>query len=127
MNKEEIISEAYYNDIGLNSIEKLYFKLKDNRRLPLITRKDIQQFLDKQATYQQHKTVRRKIIYFPIVSPGINHNLQIDLADFSDISNMNDNVKYLIVIVDVFSRYAWVFPIKNKSSDTINNIMNDFF
>ena len=122
MNKEKIISDSYYNDIGLNSIEKLYFKLKDKG----ITRKDIQQFLDKQATYQQHKTVRRKIIYFPIVSPGINHTLQIDLADFSDISSMNDGFKYLIVIIDVFSRYAWVFPIKNKNSTTINNIMNDF-
>ena len=43
----------------------------------------------------------------------------MDLVDMSDISRANENYKYLIVCVDVFSRIAFVVPMKNKQMSSI--------
>ena len=38
--------------------------------------------------------------------------MQIDLADFSNVSSINNNFNFLFVGVDVFTRKAYVIPIK---------------
>ena len=42
----------------------------------------------------------------------------------SDISSANDNYKYLLVAVDVFSRLAFAVPMKNKSALTIGECLS---
>ncbi len=54
-----------------------------------------------------------------IVSPEILHSIQIDLMDISNMAAVNRRKKFLFAIIDVFSRYVWVFPIKNKQPTTI--------
>ena len=99
--KEAIIRQAFQDpSTGLVSSDKLFRKLQSQN----ITRREIQNFFEKQESYQLHKkppTVRN---YFPVVSQGVNDILQIDLADFSDISTTNDGYKNLVTIVEVFSR-----------------------
>ena len=34
------------------------------------------------------------------------------------ISKFNKGIKYLLCIIDLFSRYTWVAPLKNKKSDS---------
>ena len=121
--KEAIIRRAYQDaSTGLVSSEMMFRKLKSQN----VTRKELQDFFEKQESNQLHKkppTVRN---YFPFVSQGVNDILQIDLADFSDISTTNDGYNYIITSVDVFSRYAYVYPIKNKSSETVCNVVKHF-
>ena len=45
---------------------------------------------------------------------GIDHQWQADLADMSKLSNSNDKFKFLLCIIDVFSKYAWVVPFKTR-------------
>ena len=33
-----------------------------------------------------------------------------DLADVQLINNFNKGFKFLLCVIDVFSKYAWVFP-----------------
>ena len=35
------------------------------------------------------------------------------------ISKCNKGIKYLLCVIDLFSRYAWVIPLKNKNGETI--------
>ena len=35
------------------------------------------------------------------------------------ISKCNKGIKYLLCVIDLFSRYSWVFPLKNKKGDSI--------
>ena len=35
------------------------------------------------------------------------------------ISKFNKGIKYLLCLIDLFSRYAWVIPLKNKKGDSI--------
>ena len=43
--------------------------------------------------------------------------------DMSDIYTANDNVKYVFVAIDVFSRFVSVIPLKHKYANTIIEAM----
>ena len=37
------------------------------------------------------------------------------------ISNFNKGIRFLFCLIDIFSKYAWFAPLKNKKSVTIVN------
>ena len=50
---------------------------------------------------------------------GIDQIWSSDLVDMSAFSKDNHGVKYLLTIIDVFSKYAWVMPLKTKTGKDI--------
>ena len=44
-----------------------------------------------------------------------------DLADMQLISKYNKNIRYLLCVIDVFSKYTWVVPLIDKNGTTIVN------
>jgi IS30 family transposase len=118
----DILNETYYDpSTGLYStVEKLYQKLKSRG----ITRPMIKDFIQKQENYQIHTTKKRITHYNPIKANHQNDIWQVDLMDMSDISTTNTNVKYLLCVVDVFTRFTYVEPLKNKNNETIVDTMD---
>ena len=52
----------------------------------------------------------------------IDETWSIDLADFSDYKTSNNKgFRYIIIVVDNFSKYLWAIPLKNKYGQTITN------
>ena len=45
----------------------------------------------------------------------------VDLADMQSLSKYNKRIKYLLCAIDLFSKYAWVVPLKDKRGITIVN------
>ena len=45
----------------------------------------------------------------------------VDLADMQSLTIYNKGIKYLLCAVDLFSKYAWVVPIKAKKGTSIVN------
>ena len=45
----------------------------------------------------------------------------VDLADMQSLSKYNKGIKYLLCAIDLFSKYAWVVPIKDKKGVSIVN------
>ena len=45
----------------------------------------------------------------------------VDLADMQSLSKCNKGIKYLLCTIDLFSKYAWVIPIKDKQGTSIVN------
>ena len=44
-----------------------------------------------------------------------------DLAEMESLSSKNKNVKYLLCVIGVFPKYAWVKPLKDKKGKTVLN------
>ena len=44
-----------------------------------------------------------------------------DLADMPSLSKYNKGIKYLLCAIDIFSKYAWVVPLKDKRAISIVN------
>ena len=45
----------------------------------------------------------------------------VDLADMQSLRKHNKRIKYLLCAIDLFSKYAWVIPLKNKKRTSIVN------
>ena len=43
------------------------------------------------------------------------------------LSKHNDNINYILTVIDVFSRYAYAYPIKNKTGDYITEAFQKLF
>ena len=46
---------------------------------------------------------------------------RVDLADMQSLSKYNKGIKYLLCAIDLFSKYAWVVPLKDKRGISIVN------
>ena len=44
-----------------------------------------------------------------------------DLADMQLISKFDKGIRFLLCVIDIFSKYAWVVPLKDKKGITIAN------
>ena len=53
-----------------------------------------------------------------------------DLSEMESLSSKNKNVKYLLYVIDVFTKYAWIKTLKEKKRRAILNyfmeIVNEF-
>ena len=47
-----------------------------------------------------------------------------DLADMRLLSKENKGIKYLLCAIDLFSKYAFVIPLKDKKGSSITNAFN---
>ena len=45
----------------------------------------------------------------------------VDLADMQLISKHNKGIRYLLCVIDLFSKYAWVAPLKDKKGVSVVN------
>ena len=50
---------------------------------------------------------------------GIDGQWPADLADMQAIARQNKGARYLLTVIDVFSKFAWVAPIKSKDAATV--------
>ena len=44
-----------------------------------------------------------------------------DLADMQLISKSNKGIRFLLCVIDIFSKYAWVIPLKDKKGTPATN------
>lgn len=66
----------------------------------------------------------RVVDYFrrrPIICTYNNDTWSIDLLDISRYATLNKKINFLLVVIDNFSRYLWVVPLKNKNAETVLN------
>ena len=51
----------------------------------------------------------------------------MDLADLSSLSKCNDKHKYILDVIDIFSRFAWSVPLKDKTGTSITIALKSLF
>ena len=56
-----------------------------------------------------------------IYSPSIDDTWTADLADFEKFKRVNRGYRYILVVLDTFSRYAWARPLKQKTGAEVAN------
>jgi hypothetical protein len=54
---------------------------------------------------------RKRTVYVS----GIDEIWAADLVDMQSFAKDNDGVKYLLTVIDVFSKYGWIVPLNDKS------------
>lgn len=81
----------------------------------------IKKWLMTQDVYTLHKPVRYKFNRRKVLAYGINELIQCDLVDLTKFSKYNKGIKFLLTAIDVFSKYAFAIPLRNKSAESVSN------
>ena len=117
---DKALAKLYYDASNAGSfkgVERLYRRALA-AKVAGVTRDNMRAFLAPKQFYTLHRPARRRYKRNPTYTGGIDRQWQADLADMRAIADENDGARYLLTVVDVFSKYAWAVPIKKKDAAT---------
>ena len=112
--------ETYYG------ADKIY-KIVKSKGVQNIGKSTIRRWLQNQDWYSLHKPARLNFRRARVRVSSIDEQFDADLADMTSISRYNKGVKYLLVVIDIFSRYLWVESLKNKTTKEVVNGFKKIF
>ena len=129
MSKTDTLDKIYKDPsypAGFTSQEKL---LQSARLLREdISLGDVKEYLSRQSSFTRHGNVPKKFIMRRVfIKEGPGFLLSADLADMTTrLKKANDGVRFLMFLIDCYSRKLWVFPLTNKSGPTIAESLDKF-
>ena len=62
-----------------------------------------------------HKPIRKKFKKRRVFTSGVDAICAADLVEMQSFSRSNKGFKYILMIIDVFSKYGWAVPLKSKT------------
>lgn len=68
-----------------------------------------------------HKNARVNYPRRHVIMKDIDDLWQADLIDMQSISKENKNYRYILAVIDTFSKYAWAFPMRSKTKEDVCN------
>jgi hypothetical protein len=119
----EKLSSIYYNiasSAGYSSAKKLAEASNIDIKL-------VKEWLSTQDAYTQHKPKLRNYKRNRYHTTTINVYFEADLADMRSMADINDGVKFVLFVIDIFSKKAWAEPLKDKKSMTVAQALKKIF
>ena len=117
--------ESVSSNASFSGQRKLYKEAK--KILPSINLKDVKLFLQSQESYTLFKLSKKRFKTRKIIAGRPKIIISLDLIDMSKLSTYNNNFKFLMYFIDVFSRKITVIPIKKKKKMVMLEALKLFF
>lgn len=128
----EVLKELYYDpgsEAAFSGINKLYRAAKES--IPTITQSYVDEWLRSQETYRKHRHKKSKFPRLPVIADHVDSIWQLDLLQLLDWAPHNKvkgkPVKFVLVAVDVLSRYGFVEPMSSKTSNDVRDALMRIF
>jgi hypothetical protein len=118
-----LIQQLYENPlIGTSGIENFIVSVESY--LPGVKKKDIRDHLSQNTYLQKHRVQKNPIMFRHFYSPGPNIYHQ---ADVLHLYTTQSGYKYILFVIDIYSRYLQVEPLKVETSATVIDAFNDIY
>jgi hypothetical protein len=85
-----------------------------------VTPAKAREWISGETAYVLHRPVQRRFQRSKIFAPAQHALWEADLTFFDKLKRFNDNIKYLLVVIDVFSKVAAVEPLRTKSTTEVS-------
>jgi hypothetical protein len=117
--------EKYYKQFNFPASSTFVKQLK-NEGIK-ITKKEIDDFLVSRVE-QQQTTIQsnRKKLLGKIVAYRPLSLIQMDIFDMQNYTRTNKGYKYILCIIDVFTRKVWTYAMKKKDNDNVQESFKKF-
>ncbi|CAB0040139.1 unnamed protein product [Trichogramma brassicae] len=115
-------SITYYDpshEAGFAGAHRLLKVNAKNQPLDEKSREKILRWLEAQDAYTLHRPVRRKFPRLRYDVTNIDDVWECDLMQLTTIKKDNDVYCYLLVVIDVLSKFAWIEPLRDKTVATV--------
>ena len=80
-----------------------------------------------QLAEELHKPITKNFRKRRVISYGIDKIWAADLVEMQKFSKWNKGIKYLLMIIDVFSKYGWIKPLKDKKTESVSLAFDEIF
>lgn len=80
-----------------------------------------------QLVNELHTQPRRNFKRRTVIVKGLFDLWQADLVEMQPYASDNKGFRYLLTVIDAFSKYAWAIPVKNKSGNEVAKAMESIF
>ena len=107
-------------DSKVAPLDKKIMSEKDNAKHSSLERTGNNKILAEEL----HKPVIKKFNKRKVYSQFRDNVWGVDLADMQSLSKKNIGIKYLLCAIDLFSKYAFVVPLKDQKGISIVNAFN---
>ena len=119
--QENYLKNIYFDPSHVVSFSNPYtlykFVKKDGKyNLKFVT---IKKWLNNQESYSVNKNVQRNFQRGRVLVSGIDDQWDIDLISMLPYAQANNGYGYLLCVIDIFSRFAWVQPLKTKEAPEV--------
>ena len=74
-----------------------------------------------------HRPIKRKFKKRRVIVNGIDKIWAADLADMTALSKENEGYRFLLLVIDTFSKYGYLIPLKDKKGETVADALKDIF
>ena len=74
-----------------------------------------------------HRPVRRKFKRRRVIAHGIDDIWACDLVEMKSFSKQNKGYKYILTIIDIFSKYGFMVPLKDKTGSSVAKAFQEVF
>jgi Integrase core domain/Chromo (CHRromatin Organisation MOdifier) domain len=119
------LSEIYYNPenpAAFSTLEILHKAVNGS-----ISKKQIREWLQNQNTYTLHRPKRKRFQRNFYDLDNIGDLWQTDLICWESLAKYNDGFKYILVIIDCFSKFVYTVPLKSKNANEVTNAFKEIF
>ena len=72
-----------------------------------------------QLADELHKPIKRNFTRRRVIVNHIDEIWAADVAEIQQFSKWNKGYRYLLMLIDVFSKYGWIVPLKDKKGETV--------
>lgn len=113
--KDETLLSAYHDPSragSLGGVERFAKSLK-------ISTNRARKLLEGDLGYTLHKPRKKHFPTRPVLVFNIDQQWVADLVEVQTLSKENKGFRYLLTVLDVLSKYAWVEPVKNKTGQAV--------
>ncbi|GFU79813.1 uncharacterized protein F54H12.2 [Trichonephila clavipes] len=92
------------------------------------SKKDVKHRLSQKDAYTLHKPVQHsKFQRNRVFVSDIDRQFQADLVDMQSLAEFNKGYKYLLTCIDLFSKFAWAVPLKDKFEKSVKSGLEIIF
>ena len=105
------------NTASFSSPQKLYKAAKKSNSS--ITLGEVEHFLESQKSYTLHCHFNSRFRWRKVLACRVGYQFQANLINYAPLKRDNKGASFLLSVIDVFSRYAMLVPIKNKQGDMV--------
>ena len=124
---EDYLKQIYYNPVNAGSFsgpDKLYrFVRKDGKYV--LSKYKIRKWLQRQEAYSLQRAVRRRLKRNKVITTGIDDQWDADLMDMSKYAKENDGFTFILVVIDIFSKFIWMRALKDKRGQSVSVAFTD--
>ena len=91
----------------------------------VLSKYKIIKWLEQQEPYSLQRPLKRSFKRNKVIVKGVDDQWDVDLMDLTKYANYNNGYNFILVVIDIFSKYVWLTPLKDKKGESVSKALKD--